>query len=166
MRSTEAVLEILRAGLVDDELYVTARRVFTDPATWGEVLADIARRLALLHSAEGEYEEAEVLAAIESAFAADLGAPVIKDAPRPARKKARKSPARATRAKKPARRAAPKRAKIARQTARQSRQTQQTLEQPAQPMPINILMPALSPDDGEGQPRQMAEKGRRQGQGR
>ena len=108
-------LEILRAGLVDDELYVTARRVFTDPATWGEVLADIARRLALLHSAEGEYAEAEVLAAIESAFAADLGAPLVKDAParKKAGKAARKAPKRAVRAKKSARRPAPKRAKVA-----------------------------------------------------
>ena len=108
-------VEILRAGLIDDELYVTARRAFNDPATWGEVLADIARRLALLHSAEGEYEEAEVLAAIESAFAADLGAPVVKDSgPRHRAQEgeqARKAPSRAARAKTPARRAAPKRTK-------------------------------------------------------
>ena len=70
-------VEILRAGLVNDELYVTARRVFVDPATWGEVLADITRRLARIHAAEGGHKEKEVLAAIESAFAADLGAPVI-----------------------------------------------------------------------------------------
>ena len=119
-------LEILRAGLVDDELYVTARRVFTDPATWGEVLADIARRLALLHSAEGEYAEAEVLAAIESAFAADLGAPLVKDAPArkkagKAARKARKAPKRAARAKKPARRPAPKRAKAAKAAKRSKR---------------------------------------------
>jgi len=38
-------VEILRAGLVDDELYVSALRAFDDPATWGEVLGDIARRL-------------------------------------------------------------------------------------------------------------------------
>lgn len=76
-------VEILRAGLIDDELYVTAGHAFQDPAQWGEVLADIARRLALLYSAEGEYEEAEVLAAIESAFAADLGAPEVDGATPP-----------------------------------------------------------------------------------
>lgn len=85
-------IEILRAGLIDEELYVTARRAFADVAVWGEVLADIARRLALIHSAEGEYSEAEALAAIESAFAADLGATAVKSSPRkPARKPAAKA---------------------------------------------------------------------------
>ena len=111
-------VEILRAGLIDDELYVAARHAFTDPAQWGEVLADIARRLALLYSAEGEYAEAEVLAAIESAFAADLGAPVVKGGPtRPAGKKARKAPARAAR-RKPVRRPVPKRAKALKRSKR------------------------------------------------
>jgi hypothetical protein len=95
-------VEILRAGLVNDELYVTARRVFTDPATWGEVLADITRRLAQIHAADGAHNEEEVLAAIESAFAADLGAPVISTRRKPARKTAgKRKPARV---KKPARR--------------------------------------------------------------
>src|ERR1700680_3477766 len=43
-------IEVLRAALVDDELYVEARRAFKDPAQWGELLADIARRVALLYS--------------------------------------------------------------------------------------------------------------------
>ena len=54
-------VEILRAGLVDDELYVTARHAFNDPAQWGEVLADITRRLALLYSMETDLTEAEAL---------------------------------------------------------------------------------------------------------
>lgn len=74
-------VEILRAGLIKDELFVTARRVFKDPAPWGEVLADMARRIALLYSAEDtDLTEQEALAEIEQAFAADLGAPVIDDA--------------------------------------------------------------------------------------
>jgi hypothetical protein len=80
-------VEILRAGLVNDELYVTARRVFVDPATWGEVLADITRRLARIHATEGGHKEKEVLAAIESAFAADLGAPVMSVTPRAGKRK-------------------------------------------------------------------------------
>ena len=81
-------IEILRAGVIDDELFVTARRAFVDPAQWGEVLADIAQRLAILYSLETDLSEQEVLAAIESAFAAELGAPVIKP---PRRKPARKA---------------------------------------------------------------------------
>jgi hypothetical protein len=67
-------VEILRAGLVDDELYVTARHAFKDPADWGEVLADITRRLALLYSMETDLSEAEALAEIEEAYAAEMGA--------------------------------------------------------------------------------------------
>ena len=71
-------VEILRAGIIDDELFVTARRAFSDPAEWGEVLAEIARRLCRLYAAEGEFKNREVIAAIESAFAAGLGAPAVK----------------------------------------------------------------------------------------
>ena len=70
-------MEILRAGLVDDELYVTARRVFKDPATWGEILGEITQRLGRIYAAEGEYKAKEVIAAIESAYAAEMGATPI-----------------------------------------------------------------------------------------
>ncbi len=70
-------VEILRAGVIEDELYVSARHAFKDPAQWGEVLADITRRLGQLYAAEGEYRKKEVVAAIASAFAAALGAPIV-----------------------------------------------------------------------------------------
>jgi hypothetical protein len=119
-------IEILRAGIIDDDLYVTARRAFADPAQWGEVFADIARRLAALYEAEGELKESEAIAAIASAFAAELGAPAVLSPPRkpkaemkakatsktkkPARGKAVRAakPARAKRAKTPSRPAAKK----------------------------------------------------------
>jgi hypothetical protein len=97
-------IEILRAGLIDDDLYVTARRAFKDPATWGAVLADVTRRVAKIFANEGEFSNKETLAAIMSAFAADLGVPPVKAPPRkraaarkPARKAARSSAARSTR---------------------------------------------------------------------
>jgi hypothetical protein len=72
-------VEVLRAGIINDELYVTARRVFKDPARWGDVLADIARRVALIASAEDtDLTEREILAEIKEAFAANLGAPVVR----------------------------------------------------------------------------------------
>ena len=89
--------EILRAGVIDGELYVTARRAFKAHATWGDVLADTARRIALLYSAEDtDLSEAEILTDIVEAFVADLGAQKISK-PSPAKKakpKGRKSPAR------------------------------------------------------------------------
>jgi hypothetical protein len=91
-------MEILRAGLVDDELYVTARRVFKDPATWGEILGEITQRLGRIYAAEGEYKAKEVIAAIENAFAAEMGAPIAAPRRKPATKRkptARRKPARA-----------------------------------------------------------------------
>ncbi len=76
--------EILRAGLIDDELYVTARHAFKDPAQWGEVLADITRRLALLYSMETDLSETEALVEIEEAYAAEMGAKVVEDEATPA----------------------------------------------------------------------------------
>lgn len=69
--------EILRAGIIRDALYVSARHAFKDPAQWGEVLADITRRLAQLYAQETDLSEAEARAIIESAFAAEMGAPVV-----------------------------------------------------------------------------------------
>ena len=94
--------EILRAGLIDDELYVTARHAFKDPAQWGEVLADITRRLALLYSMETDLSEMEALVEIEEAYAAEMGAKVVEDEATP-------SSAGASRARK--RKAAPRAAK-------------------------------------------------------
>ena len=36
-------LEILRLGIIDDELYVSALPAFKAPAQWGEVLAEVAQ---------------------------------------------------------------------------------------------------------------------------
>ncbi len=103
-------VEILRAGLIDDELYVTARPAFADPANWGEVLGDITRRIARLYAAGGNYSQKDALAAISGAFAADLGAPVVRE-----RRKPRASVRKSTKRKpKPL----PKRAKSARRKAR------------------------------------------------
>ena len=78
---TNGGVEILRAGMIDDELYVTARHAFKDPAQWGEVLADITRRLALLYSMETDLSEEEARIEIEEAYAAEMGAEVVGSAP-------------------------------------------------------------------------------------
>lgn len=63
-------VELLRAGVVDEELFITARRVaFPEPAHWGWLLADVTRRLAALYAADGKFSEAKVSAAIVGAFA-------------------------------------------------------------------------------------------------
>ena len=87
-------VEILRAGMMSDELFVAARPAFDDPGMWGEVLADITRRISRLYSAEGKYTYRDALVAIESAFAADLGAPVAQRTPRKAKRATKRAGAR------------------------------------------------------------------------
>jgi Domain of unknown function (DUF5076) len=81
-------LEILRAGIIDDELHVSARRAFKDPKQWGEVLADIAQRIAKLYANETQRTEQDVIAAIRTVFAAQPGAPVARPRRKPASKTA------------------------------------------------------------------------------
>ena len=104
--------EILRAGLVDDELFVGAARAFADPAVWGDVLADIARHIATMMSAEdGAVSEREILTIIGEAFVTDLGATEVKDRVVGPRKRKAKQKAVKKFARKPARKTAKKAAK-------------------------------------------------------
>ena len=50
-------LEILRLGIVDDELYVSALPAFKAPAQWGEVLAEVARRLWRIYARSSRPEQ-------------------------------------------------------------------------------------------------------------
>lgn len=106
--------EILRAGLVDDELFVGAARAFADPAVWGDVLADIARHIATMMSAEdGAPSEAEILTVIGEAFVADLGAAEVKDGVVTPRKSKPKKAAKQKAVKKSAKKSVKKTAKKA-----------------------------------------------------
>ncbi len=91
-------VEMLRAGVVEEELFVTARRAFAEPAHWGYVLADITRRLAALYAAEGDFTEAKASAAIAGAFAHSLRlSATAKPASRRAKAELRAEPAPRTR---------------------------------------------------------------------
>lgn len=88
-------LEILRAGIVQDELYVLALPAFKAPAQWGEVLADIARRLGAIYAAQNAgLTKKDVTVQIAEAFAADMGARPVKSAPAKDRAKDRAKPRR------------------------------------------------------------------------
>src|SRR5215470_12796910 len=63
-------VELLRAAVVDEELFIVARRdAFVGVGPWGFVLADIARRLASIYAAEGNLTEAAVTTVIADEFA-------------------------------------------------------------------------------------------------
>jgi hypothetical protein len=83
--------EILRAGIINDALYVTARPAFKDPGRWGEILAEIAERLGGIYAAEmSGLSKKDVAVQIAEAFAAEMGAKPVKAAAKPQVKKAAK----------------------------------------------------------------------------
>ena len=84
-------LEILRLGIVKDELYVSALPAFTTPAQWGEVLAEVANRLGAIYAAQKPgLSKKDATVQIVEAFAAEMGARPVKAAKRP-KKSAKKS---------------------------------------------------------------------------
>jgi len=85
-------LEILRLGIVNDELYVSALPAFKAPAQWGEVLAEVARRLGAVYAAQDTgLNNKDVTIDIAEAFAAEMGARPVQAAKKPARKAQKKS---------------------------------------------------------------------------
>ena len=84
-------LEILRLGIVKDELYVSTLPAFQSPAQWGEVLAEVANRLGAIYAAQTPgLSKKDVIVQIVEAFAAEMGARPVKAAKAP-KKPAKKS---------------------------------------------------------------------------
>ena len=84
-------VEILRLGIVNDELYVSALPAFKVPAQWGEVLAEVAVRLGAIYAAQKTgLNKRDVTVDIAEAFAAEMGARPVKAAQKPSKKSAKK----------------------------------------------------------------------------
>jgi hypothetical protein len=87
--------EILRIGIVKDELYVSALPAFTTPAQWGEVLAEVANRLGAIYAAQKSgLSKKDATVQIVEAFAAEMGARPVQAAQaakKPTKKPAKKS---------------------------------------------------------------------------
>ena len=103
-------VEILRLGIIKDELYVSALPAFAAPAQWGEVLAEVAERLGAIYAAQNNaLDTKDVTVQIAEAFVAAMGAQPVKAQARP---KARaKASAAKSRPKKPAAKPAARRKK-------------------------------------------------------
>jgi hypothetical protein len=72
-------VEILRLGIIDDELYVSALPAFSAPAQWGEVLAEVAERLGAIYAAQkAGLDQKDVIVQIAEAFVSELGAQPVK----------------------------------------------------------------------------------------
>ena len=88
-------LEILRLGIVKDELYVSALPAFKTPDQWGQVLAEVANRLGAIYAAQTSgLSKKDATVQIVEAFAAEMGARPVqaaKVAKKPAKKPTKKS---------------------------------------------------------------------------
>ena len=88
-------VEILRLGIVEDELYVSALPAFKTPAQWGEVLAEVANRIGAIYAAQKPgLSKKDATVQIVEAFAAEMGARPVKAAKaakKPTKKPAKKS---------------------------------------------------------------------------
>lgn len=74
---------MLRVAMTDEKLYVSIRPGFKDPADWGEVLAEITRRLGVLYDmSDSAFTEADTVVAVEEAYAAAMGAKPVRRAAR------------------------------------------------------------------------------------
>jgi len=68
-------VELLRVAVSEDKLFLSARPALKDPAEWGEILAELTRRLGVLYDmGDTGFSEQDVIVAIEEAYAADMGA--------------------------------------------------------------------------------------------
>jgi hypothetical protein len=68
-------IEVLRCAVIDGELHLTLRPAFNEPNGWGQMFAEIARQVARAYAHEKRFTEADTLARIGSAFAADMKNP-------------------------------------------------------------------------------------------
>ena len=85
-------LEILRLGIIDDELYVSTLPAFKVPAQWGEVLAEVTLRLGAIYAAQKTgLNKKDAIVQIVEAFAAEMGAKPVQAKPVKAKPAAPKS---------------------------------------------------------------------------
>ena len=65
-------IEVLRAGVAEQNLTMSIRRAFEDPAAWGVLLATAGRQVARIYATETGLKEDEVCARILASFQAEM----------------------------------------------------------------------------------------------
>src|SRR5437879_13273791 len=66
-------VEVLRAGVAEQNLTMSIRRAFDDPAAWGVLLATDGRQVARIYATETGAKEDVVCARILASFQAEMG---------------------------------------------------------------------------------------------
>jgi Domain of unknown function (DUF5076) len=67
--------EVLRAGIAEQNLTMSIRRAFDDPAAWGVLLATAGRQVARIYAADLGLAEEEVRAKILVSFENEMHSP-------------------------------------------------------------------------------------------
>ena len=65
-------IEVLRAGVAEQNLTMSIRRAFDDPAAWGVLLATAGRQVARIYAKETGATEDEVRTKILASFQAEM----------------------------------------------------------------------------------------------
>jgi hypothetical protein len=65
-------VEVLRAGVAEQNLTMSIRRAFDNPADWGVLLATAGRQVARIYATETGATEDEVRAKILASFQAEM----------------------------------------------------------------------------------------------
>ena len=65
-------VEVLRAGVAEQNLTMSIRRAFDDPAAWGVLLATAGRQVARIYAKETGATEDEVRTKILASFQAEM----------------------------------------------------------------------------------------------
>jgi hypothetical protein len=65
-------VEVLRAGIAEQNLTMSIRRAFDDPSAWGVLLATAARQVARIYANETGAKEEEACAKILASFQAEM----------------------------------------------------------------------------------------------
>jgi hypothetical protein len=65
-------VEVLRAGVAEQNLTMSIRRAFDDPAAWGVLLATAGRQVARIYATETGLKESEACARILASFQAEM----------------------------------------------------------------------------------------------
>lgn len=75
IEEADEAIEIVRAWVADEHLQATLDPlVFEDPAIWGQLLAELARQVAITWAAESGSDANETLRDIVQAFLDEAGA--------------------------------------------------------------------------------------------
>jgi len=66
--------EFVRAAISNGELFMSLRRGFDDPESWGRILSEMVKQVSHIYATETKYNKADAAKRILEAFAQEMAA--------------------------------------------------------------------------------------------